>query len=101
MEECYLFSKEGHFYYDRTHIFHHQLPEVLVNDPSLPVETKPVSTQVAEQEKMPIASNKFSSQIYMTQEIPKPSLVPETALAKFDTEDQDIWIGDRGASSHH
>ena len=56
---------------------------------------------MAEQEKMPpITNNQSSSQAYMTHEIIKPSLVPETALANFNTEDENIWIGDRGVSSH-
>ena len=45
-------------------------------------------------------TNESSSQAYRTQEITKPSLVPETALANFDTEDDDIWIGDSGTTSH-
>ena len=49
---------------------------------------------------MLITTNESSSQAYRTQEITKPSLVPETALANFDTEDGDIWIGDSGTTSH-
>ena len=48
----------------------------------------------------PITNNQSSSQTYMTQEIIKLSLVSETGFTNFNTEDEDIWIGDSSASSH-
>ena len=71
---------------------YHPPPEVWVNDPSLQVENNPIGARVAEQEKMPITINESSFQAYMTQELTNPSLVPETALENFDTEDEDIWM---------
>ena len=35
-----------------------------------------------------------------SQEIFKPSPLPETTPANFDSKDENIWIGDSGASSH-
>ena len=93
------FLRKGHSYYNPAFLLHHPPREVWVNDHSLQVENKPIRARVAEQEKMPITINESSFQAYMTQEITKPTPVPETELENFDTEDEDIWIGDSGASS--
>ena len=98
VEESCLFLRKGTNFYDPALILNHPPPEC---GPRVAIEKKPVRAKVAEQErKPPITNNESSFEVYMTQELINPSLVPETALANFDTEDENTRIGDSGASSH-
>ena len=49
---------------------------------------------------MSVNTNESIANSYMTQATILPSFAPVIALANFDSEDDHIWIGDSGASSH-